>query len=71
MSIPLEPYKEQGPIQIAESMMFATQLLQDPMSGATYINMTCSMSLVGLGDTPLVGGHCMPTLLGEEDTDSD
>ena len=32
-----EPAKEQGTIWIAEAVMSSAQLLQDPMSGATYI----------------------------------
>ena len=39
---------------------------------ATYIYMmTFSMSLMGLGATPLADDHSMPALLGEEDMDSD
>ena len=69
--IPLEPAGEQGPIWIAESTMFSAQFCQDSLSGATYIDMmTCSMSPVGLGVTPLAGDCPMPTLLGEEDMDS-
>ena len=72
MSIPPELAEEQGPIQIAGSTMFSTRLIQDAISGSTYINMmTYSLSLVGLGVTPLVGDHSMLTLLGEEDIDSD
>ena len=42
------------------------------MSGTTYIDMvTYSMSLVGLGATPLAVNHPMSTLEGWEDTDSD
>ena len=48
------------------------RIFQYVVSGAMYINMmTCSMSLVGLGVTPLAHNHSMPALLGEEDTDSD
>ena len=69
-SIPLEPAEEQGAIWIAESMV-SSRFLQDSLLGPTCINvMTCSMSLVGLGVTPLVGDCSMPTLLGEEDMDS-
>ena len=54
------------------STMLSTQLLQDYMSGATYINMvTYSMSLMGLGVTPSAVDCSMPALLGEGDTDSD
>ena len=41
------------------------------MSGTTYIDMvTCSISLDGLGATPLAVNHPMPALEGWEDTDS-
>ena len=51
--------------------MFSARLFQDANSGTTYIDMvTCSMSLVGLGVTPLVGDCSMPALLGGKDTDS-
>ena len=71
MGILLELAEEQGPIQIVGSTMFSTRLIQDTVSGSTYINMlTCSMSLVGLGVTPSVGDCSMPALLGEEDTNS-
>ena len=70
--IPWGPAEEQSPIQIAESTMFSAQFLQDSLSGATYIDMmTCSMSLVVLRVTSLVDHHPMPTLLGEEEMDSD
>ena len=69
--IPLELAKEQGPIQMVGSTMFSARLLQDAVSGTTFIDMVSySMSLVGLGVTPLVGDCSMPTLLGEEDMDS-
>ena len=72
MGISPEPGEEQGPIWIAGSTMFSTQLLQDSMSGATHIDMvTCSLSLVGLGVILSVVDHPMPTLLGKGDTDSD
>ena len=72
MGIPLELAKEQGPIQVVGSTMFSARLVQDVISGSTYIDiMTCSMNLVGLGVTPPVGDHSMPTLLGEENTNSD
>ena len=68
--IPLELAREQDPIWIVGPIMFSAKLFQDTVSGSTYINMmTCSMSLMGLGVTPLVGDHSMPALLGEEDTD--
>ena len=71
MSIPLGPAKEQGPIWIVGSTMFSARLLQDVVSGTTYINMvTSSMSLVDLGVTPSVGDCSIPTLFGGEDTDS-
>ena len=72
VGIPPELDREQGPIQVAGSSMLSTRLIQDMISGSTYINvMTCSMSLMGLGVTPSVGDCSMPTLMGEEDTDSD
>ena len=72
MGIPPELAEEQGPIQVVGSAMFSDRLVQDMISGSTYIDViTCSMSLVGLGVTPLVGDHSMPTFLGEEDKDSD
>ena len=72
MSIPLEPAKEQGTIWITESMMSSAQFHWDSLLGATCIDvMTCSMCLVGLGVTPSADDCSMPTLLGEEDTDSD
>ena len=47
--IPPELAEEQGPIWIAGSTMFSTRLIQDAVSGSTYIDMmTCSMSLVVL-----------------------
>ena len=70
--IPPELSEEQGMIQVVGSVMFSARLVQDMISGSTYIDMmTCSMSLVGLGVTPSVGDHSMPTLLGEEDMNSD
>ena len=52
--------------------MSSAQFHQDSLLGATFIDvMTYSMSLVGLGVTPLVGDCSMLILLGEEDTDSD
>ena len=72
MGIPLELAEEQGLIWIVGSTMFSTRLIQDGVSGSTYIDMmTSSMSLVGLGFTLSVGDHSMPALLGEEDMDSD
>ena len=62
MGVPPELVEEQDPIRMVVSMMFSSWLLQDSMSGATYINMvTCSMSLVGMGFTPLVVDHSMPS----------
>ena len=70
--IPLELAKEQGPIWIVGSTMFSARLIQDTVSGSTYIDMmTCSVSLVGLGVTPSVDDCSMPTLLGEENMDFD
>ena len=72
MGIPPELAKEQGPIWIVGPPVFFTGLIQDAISGSTYMNMmTCSMSLVGLRVTPSVGDQSMPTCLGEEDMDSD
>ena len=72
MGIPPEMAEEQGPIWMVGSTMFSTQLFQDSVLGATYIDMvTCSMSLVDMGFTPLAVDHSMPALLGEEDMDSD
>ena len=72
VGIQLELAKEKGPIKVVGPAMFSARLVQDTISGSTYINvMTCSMSLVGLGVTPLAGDHSMPTLLEEEDMDSD
>ena len=72
VGIPPKLAGEQGPIQVVGSAMFSARLVQDMISGSTYIDvMTCSMSLVGLGVTPLAGDCSMPTLLGEEDTYSD
>ena len=69
--IPLELAKEQDPIWVAGSTMFSARLFHDVVSGTTYINMvTCSITLVGLGYTPSVVYHSMPTLLGEEEMDS-
>ena len=60
-----------GPHMGSGVTLFSARLFQDAVSGAMYINMmTCSRSLVGLGVTPLVGDHSMPTFLGEEDMDS-
>ena len=71
MGVPPELAEDHDPIMMVGSTMFSTQLLQDSMSGATYINMvTCSMSLVGLGVTLSAVDCFMPTLLGGEDTDS-
>ena len=70
--IPSELAEQQDPIWVPRSTMFSARLLQDTISGSTYINMmACSMSLVVLGVTHLVGDHSIPTLLGEEDMDSD
>ena len=72
MGVPPELAKEQDPIRMVGSTMLSAQLFQDSMSGATYIDVvTCSMSLVGLGSTPLAVDCCMPTLLGEDDIDAD
>ena len=72
MGVPPELAKEQDPIRMMVSMMFSAQLLQDSVSGATYIDMViCSLSLVGLVVTPSVFDHSMPALQGEVDTDSD
>ena len=47
-------------------------LCQDAASGTTYLDMvTTSMSLVGLGATPRVINHPMPTLRRLEDLESD
>ena len=72
MGIPSELAKEQDPMWVVGSIMFFTRLFLDVASGATYINMmTWTVSLVGLGVTPLAVDHCTPTLLGEEETNSD
>ena len=72
MGVLPELVEELDPIRLVGSTMFSAWLLQDSMLGAIYINIvTCSMSLVGLGVTPLVVDHSMPALLAEEDTDSD
>ena len=69
--VPPELTEEQDPIRMVGSKMFSTWLLQDSMSGATYIDMvTCSMSLVGLGVTLSVVNYSMPTLQGQGDLDS-
>ena len=55
MGITPELAKEQDPIWMAGSTMFSAWLFQDAVSGATYINMvTCLMSLMVMGFTPLV-----------------
>ena len=47
----------------AMAMMVSTRLHQDGVLGTTYLDMvTTSMSLVGLGATPRVVNHPMPTL---------
>ena len=70
--IPPELAREQGPIQVVGSAMFSTRLVQDTISSSTSFDvMTCSVSLVGLRVTPLVGDHSRPTLLEEDDIDSD
>ena len=52
--------------------MVSMWLCQDVMSGITYVDMvTCSMSFVGLGATPMVVDLPMPTLEGWEGMDSD
>ena len=52
------------------STMFFARLIQDVVSGVTYIDMVISsMSLVGLGVPPSLSDCSMPVLLGEEDTD--
>ena len=72
MCIPPELAKEQGLIWLAGSKIFSARLIQGVISRSTYIDMmTSSMSLVVLGVTPLAGDYSMPTLLGEENTDSD
>ena len=72
MGVPPKLDKEQDCIQMVGSTMFFAQLFQDSVSGPTYTDMvTCSMSLVGMGFTPSMVDCSMPTLLGEEDTDSD
>ena len=72
MGIPPELAKEQDAIWMVGSTMFFAQLFNDSVSGATYIDMViCSMSLVAMAFTPLTVDHSIPTLLGEEDTDSD
>ena len=69
--IPPELAEVQDLIWVVASTLFSARLFQDAVSGAMYIDMmTCSMSLVGLGVTPSVGGHSMPAILGEEDMDS-
>ena len=63
---------EQDSIRMVGSRMFSAQLLQDSISGATYIDMvTCSMILVVLGVTPSAINCSIPALLGEGDMDSD
>ena len=70
--VPPELVEEQDPARMVESTMFSAQLLQDSVSGATYMDMvTCSMSLVGFGVTPSTVDCCMPALQGEGDTDYD
>ena len=70
--IPPELAKEQGPIQVEGSTMFSTRPVQDVISDSTYSDMmTCSMSIVDLRVTPLAGDCSMPTLLRDEDMDSD
>ena len=60
--VPPELAEEQDPIRMVGSIMFSAWLLQDSVSGATYINMvTCSMSLVDWGVTPSVVDCSMPT----------
>ena len=67
--IPLELAKEQGSIQAAGFTTFPARLVQDMISGSTYIDMmTCSMSLVELEITSPAGDCSIPTLLGESRT---
>ena len=66
MGVPPELAEEQDSIWMVVSTMFSTWLFQDSVSGATYINMvTWSISLVGMGFTPLALDHSMSTLLGD------